>query len=68
MRHWLGGIREACDRSSLGHVPEAFDPDASLAYPRIAGDQASVTAAAELLRAWVEDIDHTRVAQPVVAG
>jgi glycogen debranching enzyme len=68
MRHWLGGIREACDRSSLGHVPEAFDPDASLAYPRIAGEQASVTAAAELLRAWVEDIDHTRVAVPLPTG
>jgi glycogen debranching enzyme len=67
MREWLGGLREACDRSSLGHVPEAFDPDAPPAYPRIVGDQASVAAAAELLRAWVEEIDHTRVAAAVHA-
>jgi len=68
MRDWLGGLREACDRSSLGHVPEGFDPEASPARPRIAGEQASVTAAAELLRAWIEEIDHTRVPIPVIAG
>ncbi len=68
MREWLGGLREACDRSSLGHVPEAFDPDGSLAYPRIVGDAAAVAAAAELLRAWVEDLDHTQVVAPAHAG
>lgn len=68
MRDWLEGLHEACDRCVLGHVPEALDPEASPARPRIAGEPASVTAAAEILRAWVEEIDHTRVSVPVPAG
>lgn len=68
LREWLGTLREACDRTAPGHAPEGFDPDASPAYPRIAGEPASVTAAAEILRAWIEEIDHTRVPIPVAAG
>jgi len=68
MREWLGALRAACERTSIGHAPEAFDPDAPPEYPRIAGAPASVAAAAELLRAWIEEVDHTRVAVPAPTG
>jgi glycogen debranching enzyme len=66
MRDWLEGLNAACSRSVPGHAPEAFDPDASTAYPRLLGAPASLTAAAEILRAWIEEIDHVRV--PALAG
>jgi len=64
MHDWLESLRSACGRTILGHVPEAFDPESPAAYPRVAGDVASVASAGELLRAWVEDMDHTQVAAP----
>jgi hypothetical protein len=41
-----------------GQVPERFVTDARTGIWRPAGDIASMPAAAELLRVWIEEIDH----------
>lgn len=64
MHDWLAGLRDACDRTALGHAPDGFDPGAPAAHPRITGELSSLVAAADLLRAWVEDVDHAQVHVP----
>jgi hypothetical protein len=64
MREWTASVREACERVSTNHIPEALAADAPAGAPRVAGHPCSVVATSELLRAWVEEIDHSSVAEP----
>ena len=70
VRQWLEVLRRRLDESTTGHVPALFDwpgrrtrrgaplPPADEARPR----GASPLAAAELLRAWIEDVAHAEEA------
>jgi glycogen debranching enzyme len=57
VREWMAALRPELDRGACGYLPEAFGQPAS---------PASVTAVAELLRAWIEDVDHAEQAVGVV--
>ncbi len=59
-RGWLDTLHRAMQTCG-GHLPVRFDlepRDADEVVPRAAGDGASMLAAAELLRAWIEEFDH----------
>ena len=64
VRGWLDTLREALDARTAVHVPEAIaaprrgDAAAPRAPAAAEPAPASVLAAAELLRVWVEDVDH----------
>lgn len=68
MREWMDSLRSACGRVSTNHVPEAFAADAPAGSPRVIGEPCSVVATAELLRAWVEEIDHGKAHAPATVA
>lgn len=49
VRAWMAALRPELESGAWGLLPEAVGTT---------GSQASITAAAELLRAWIEDLDH----------
>jgi hypothetical protein len=59
-RGWLEALRRRLDQGTEHLVPETFDgadpPGPGL--PRALGDPLSIPAAAELLRVWVEELEH----------
>jgi hypothetical protein len=64
MRAWTESVRAACERVSAGHAPDGFTADSALERPSVAGEPCSLLSAAELLRAWIEEIDHSHEPAP----
>ncbi len=67
-RGWLATLHGAMERCG-GHLPERFELEPRGPHaprPRSAGDGASMLAAAELLRAWIEEFDHA--GEPLVTA
>jgi len=61
---WFEGLQSLGPHLEVG-PPEAFDLADPEAPVRI-GDAVSITTAAELVRAWIEDVDHSR--EPALSG
>jgi hypothetical protein len=58
-RGWFDAVMRVSDVS--GHVPDLLRVAADGSSAALAGDPASPLAAAELLRAWIEELDRPAV-------
>jgi glycogen debranching enzyme len=62
VREWLEAVEQAAATGIAGHVPEWFELEPGAGSPAqrrvAAGPNASMLASAELLRVWVEEVDH----------
>ena len=59
------------DRCGAGQVPDAFELDEGGAFDaaplQVAGDPVSLPATTELLRFWIEELDHVDTVIPAGA-
>jgi hypothetical protein len=62
VRAWLDALRAWLDAGAAHLLPEAFeihtDGAGGIEPARAAGEPLSILAAAEILRFWVEELDH----------
>jgi hypothetical protein len=67
-RRLLARFESVLDLNAAGQLPQAFETDADAALDgarlQIAGEPISLAGTAELLRFWIEELDHTEAAAP----